>query len=103
MTMRYPSSDQTVPADAGECSVMTELFASVGVHVADEPSYNALIEHVDVAGIRSRADRGKATLHGRCWRLNDGLEVWAVLFERQGESYFADCRPAFRSRYPRIL
>ena len=101
--MSHPSKDQTSQADAGESSVMTELFASVGVQVSDEPSYNSLIEYVDAAGSRSRAVRGKATLHGRCWKLGDGLEVWAVLFEQSDESYFADCRPAFRSRYPRAL
>lgn len=101
--MSYPSKDQTSQTDAGESSVMTELFASVGVQVTDEPSYNSLIEYVDAAGLRSRAARGKATLHGRCWKLGDGLEVWAVLFEQSDESYFADCRPAFRSRYPRAL
>ena len=101
--MAYPSKDETSEPDAGESSVMTELFASVGVQVTDEPSYNTLIEYVDTAGLRSRAARGRATLHGRCWRLGDGLEVWAVLFEQNDESYFADCRPAFRSRYPRAI
>src|SRR5438128_11914002 len=101
--MSYPSKDQTSQADAGESSVMTELFASVGVQVTDEPSYNSLIEYVDAAGVRSRAARGKAMLHGRCWKLGDGLEVWAVLFEQGDESYLADCRPAFRSRYARAL
>lgn len=95
--------NQASPAEAGESSVMTELFASVGVQVTDEASYNSLIEYVDAAGTRSRATRGKAILHGRCWKLGDGLEVWAVLFEQGDESYFADCRPAFRSRYPRAL
>jgi hypothetical protein len=97
------TKEQTNPNEAGESAVMTELFASVGVQVTDEPSYNSLIEYVDAAGQRSRAVRGKATLHGRCWKLGDGLEVWAVLFEQSDESYFADCRPAFRSRYPRAL
>lgn len=101
--MAYPSRDQTSETDTSESSVMTELFASVGVQVTDEPSYNSLIEYVDAAGLRSRAARGKATLHGRCWKLGDGLEVWAVLFEQNDESYFADCRPAFRSRYPRAI
>src|ERR1043165_8702905 len=101
--MAHPSKDQTGQADAGESSVMTELFASVGVQVSDEPSYNSLIEYVDAAGLPARAVRSKATLQGRCWKLGDGLEVWAVLFEQSDESYFADCRPAFRSRYPRAL
>ena len=101
--MAHPSKEQTNQDDAGESSVMTELFASVGVQVTDETSYNSLIEYVDAAGLRSRAMRGKTTLHGRCWKLGDGLEVWAVLFEQSDESYFADCRPAFRSRYPRAM
>src|SRR5437868_483044 len=101
--MSFPSKEQTNQDDAGESSVMTELFASVGVQVTDETSYNSLIEYVDAAGLRSRAMRGKTTLHGRCWKLGDGLEVWAVLFEKSTESYFADCRPAFRSRYPRVV
>src|SRR5205085_1547663 len=95
--------DQASQAEGEESSLMTELFASVGVQVTDEPSYNSLIEYVDAAGARSRAARGKATLHGRCWKLGDGLEVWAVLFEQGDEAYFADCRPGFRSRYPRAL
>src|SRR5437764_4496170 len=95
--------DQASQAEGEESSLMTELFASVGVQVTDEPSYNSLIEYVDAAGVRSRAARGKAMLHGRCWKLGDGLEVWAVLFEQGDESYFADCRPAFRSRYARAL
>lgn len=101
--MSHPSKEQTDATEAGESSVMTELFASVGVQVTDEPSYNSLIEYVDAAGQRSRTARGKATMHGRCWKLGDGLEVWAVLLEQSEESYFADCRPAFRSRYPRAL
>jgi len=96
-------NDQATQAEGEESSLMTELFASVGVQVTDEPSYNSLIEYVDAAGVRSRSARGRATLHGRCWKLGDGLEVWAVLFEQGEESYFADCRPAFRSRYPRAL
>jgi hypothetical protein len=97
------SKEEAGEVDCSEHSVMTELFASVGVQVTDEASYNSLIEYVDAAGSRSRAARGAATLHGRCWKLGDGLEVWAVLFEKSNESYFADCRPAFRSRYPRAL
>jgi Domain of unknown function, E. rectale Gene description (DUF3881) len=95
--------DETTQVVTGESSVMTELFASVGVQVTDEASYNTLIEYVDAAGARSRTARGQVTLHGRCWKLGDGLEVWAVLFEQGDKSYFADCRPAFRSRYPRAL
>ena len=42
-------------------------------------------------------------LHGGCWKLGDGLEVWSILYESGAELYYADCRPAFRSRYVRTI
>src|SRR5262249_6429947 len=36
-------------------------------------------------------------------RLGDGLEVWSILYEHKRELYYADCRPAFRSRYLRSV
>ncbi|HJQ68927.1 MAG TPA: DUF3881 family protein [Blastocatellia bacterium] len=79
--------------------VMVELFASIGFEVADEDSYNLLAEYAENSGERSRVHRGDVTLHGRCWKLSEGLEVWSILYERAAEIYYADCRPAFRSRY----
>jgi hypothetical protein len=79
--------------------VMVELFASIGFEVADEDSYNLLAEYAENSGERSRVHRGDVTLHGRCWRLAEGIEVWSILYERATEIYYADCRPAFRSRY----
>jgi len=39
-------------------------------------------------------------LHGRCWKLGEGLEVWTVLYESgSGDLFYADCRPGFRARY----
>ena len=39
-------------------------------------------------------------LHGRCWKLGEGLEVWTVLYESgSGDVFYADCRPGFRARY----
>ena len=39
-------------------------------------------------------------LHGRCWKLGEGLEVWTVLYESgTGDIFYADCRPGFRARY----
>jgi hypothetical protein len=80
-------------------AVMAELFGAIGFEVSDEDSYNLLAEYTETSGERSRIHRGEATLHGRCWKVGGGLEVWSILFERDAEVYYADCRPAFRSRY----
>jgi hypothetical protein len=82
---------------------MAELFDSNGFDINDEDSYNLLVECAEASGARSVIHRGDATLHGRCWKLGDGLEVWSVLYERKGEMYYADCRPAFRSRYVQTI
>jgi uncharacterized protein DUF3881 len=82
-------------------AVMAELFEAIGFEVADERSYNLLVEYVETNGHRTRAERGDAALHGRCWKVGDGLEVWSILYERGDDMYYADCRPAFRSRYVR--
>jgi hypothetical protein len=84
--------------DAG-AAAMAELFHSIGFEIADEHSYNRLVEYVEASGLRSQVERGEALIHGRCLKLGDGVEVWSVLFERGAEFYYADCRPAFRSRY----
>lgn len=82
---------------------MAELFEAIGFEVADEHSYNLLVEYVETNGHRTRTQRGEAALHGRCWKLGDGLEVWSILYEHGAELYYADCRPAFRSRYVRTV
>jgi hypothetical protein len=84
--------------DAG-ATAMAELFHSIGFDVGDENSYNRLVEYVESKGVRTNIDRGEAVLHGRCLKLGGGLEVWSVLYERGSDFYYADCRPAFRSRY----
>jgi len=86
-----------------EAAVMAELFQAIGFEVADEHSYNLLVEYVETNGQRTRAQRGDAALHGRCWKLGDGLEVWSILYEHGSDLYYADCRPAFRSRYVRTI
>ena len=84
-------------------AVMAELFEAIGFEVADERSYNLLVEYVETNGHRTRAHRGDAALHGRCWKIGDGLEVWSILYQRGSDLYYTDCRPAFRSRYVRRL
>lgn len=76
-----------------------DIFEAIGFDVVDEESYNLLAEYAERTGDRSAVYRADITLHGRCWKLGDGLEVWSVLYESPSELYYADCRPAFRSRY----
>lgn len=100
------TSKQREPLPDSEAAggvLMAELFASVGIDVCDEEAYNSLVEYVDGNGARTRADRGEASLHGRCWKIGNGLEIWSVLYERGATVYYADCRPAFRSRYLRTI
>jgi len=80
-------------------ALLAEIFEAIGFEIKDEESYNLLAEHADKIGERSCVYRGHATLHGRCWKLGHGLEVWSVLYETGADMYYADCRPAFRSRY----
>jgi hypothetical protein len=78
---------------------MGEPFDAIGFKVNDEASYHALAEEAHQLGAVSRARREQATLHGCCWRLGDGLEVWTVLHESKEGLFYADCRPAFRGRH----
>ncbi|HUK89205.1 MAG TPA: hypothetical protein VLZ81_02310 [Blastocatellia bacterium] len=80
-------------------ALLAEIFAAIGFDIKDEESYNALAELAERSGERSCAYRAGATIHGRCWKLGGGLEVWSVLYESDRELYCADCRPAFRGRY----
>ena len=84
-------------------AVMAELFEAIGFDVPDEDSYNLLAEYAETSGERSHVHRGAATLHGRCWKLGEGLEVWSIVYDGASQLYYADCRPAFRSRYVRTV
>lgn len=97
------SSEQPIDPELENSAVMAELFRTIGFQIADERSYNWLVEYVDNNGARTRAQRGDATLHGRCWKISEGLEVWSILYEQGAQFYYADCRPAFRSRYVRAI
>lgn len=83
--------------------IMAEAFAAIGFEVLEEDSYNLLAEYTEANGEPSRIYRGETALHGRCWKIGQGLEVWATLFEENGKWDYADCRPAFRSRYVQTL
>jgi len=97
--MSYPGSHQPFNNEPFSGTVMAELFEAIGFEVADEETYTSLAEYAENSGERSYIHRRDATLHGRCWKIGGGLEVWSVLYERDGDLFYADCRPAFRSRY----
>lgn len=78
---------------------MSELFESIGFEIEGEDSYEVIADYAESSGERTSQYRSNATLHGWCWKMGDGLEVWSVLYDRDGKIYYADCRPAFRSRY----
>lgn len=79
---------------------MSSPFDSIGLEVRGEQAFNVLAEQAGTQGEASRLARRGAVLHGRCWKLGEGLEVWTVLYESEtGEVFYADCRPGFRARY----
>ena len=85
---------------------MEETFEAIGIDVPSEKDFNHLAERAGDQGEPTQLCRRGAVLHGRCWKLGDGLEVWTVLYESgTGEIFYADCRPGFRARSitPRIL
>ena len=101
--MSKPVAEEAAERQSANQALMAELFEAIGFEVADERSYNLLIEYVETNGHRTQVERGEAALHGRCWKVGDGLEIWSVLYENATDLYYADCRPAFRSRYVRTI
>lgn len=77
---------------------MAEPFTAIGFHVNDQASYEALAAEARLNGAMTQARRDLTTLHGCCWELGGGLEVWTILHESQAGVCYADCRPAFRGR-----
>jgi hypothetical protein len=79
---------------------MNATFATIGLEVPSEKAFNYLAERAGDQGEATQLNRRGAVLHGRCWKLGEGLEVWTVLYESDGgEVFYADCRPGFRARY----
>lgn len=60
---------------------MGEPFSAIGFKITDEASYQALAEEAQQRGTPSQAKREQGVLHGRCWSLGSGLEVWTMLYE----------------------
>ena len=79
---------------------MDVTFETIGLEVPSEKAFNYLAERAGDQGEPTQVSRRGAVLHGRCWKLGDGLEVWTVLYESgTGDIFYADCRPGFRARY----
>ncbi|MEW6731892.1 MAG: DUF3881 family protein [Acidobacteriota bacterium] len=82
---------------------MGTTFDAVGFSIADDEAYNQLAEHAGEMGSRSTIYRRGARLHGCCFKLGQGLEIWTVLYESEQGLFYADCRPAFRPDHITIL
>jgi hypothetical protein len=78
---------------------MEETFRAIGFEIPDEAAYNTVAEMAEARGTRTRIRRRDVTLHGCCWKVGCGVEVWTILYESPDEYYYADCRPAFRPRH----
>jgi hypothetical protein len=79
---------------------MNPTFETIGLEVSTEKAFNYLAERAGDQGEPTQLSRRGAVLHGRCWKLGEGLEVWTVLYESgSGDVFYADCRPGFRARY----
>src|SRR5438874_13391619 len=82
---------------------MDATFETIGLEVPSEKAINFLAERAENHGEPTRLLRRGAVLHGRCWKLGEGLEVWTVLYESgTGEVFYANCRPGFRSEERRV-
>jgi len=79
---------------------MDSTFATIGLDLQSERAFTLLAERAGDHGEPTQLLRHGAVLHGRCWKLGEGLEVWTVLYESDtGEVFYVDCRPGFRARY----
>src|SRR5437660_12275501 len=79
---------------------MDATFETIGLEVPSEKAINFLAERAENQGEPTQLLRRGAVLHGCCWQLGEGLEVWTVLYESEtGDVFYANCRPGFRARY----
>lgn len=83
---------------------MEIAFDAIGLEIPNDQAFDNLAADAGRHGESSSLPRGSGVLHGKCWRLGEGLEVWAVMYEsNSGEIHRAVCRPAFRARYARRI
>ncbi|MGI9054741.1 MAG: hypothetical protein ACR2F2_02940 [Pyrinomonadaceae bacterium] len=79
---------------------MEIAFNAIGLKISSENTFSDIAANADKNGEPSVLLRKCGKLHGHCWKLGAGLEVWSVLYESAtGEILRNDCRPAFRARY----
>jgi hypothetical protein len=79
---------------------MDATFRAIGLELPSKKDFNLLVERAGDQGEPTYLPCHGAVLHGRCWKLGEGLEVWTMLYESDdGEIFYADCRPGFRARY----
>ncbi len=77
-----------------------EIFNAIGLKIPKGKTLSDLAADAERRGEASLSTRSGGTVHGRCWRIGLGLEVWTTLYESEtGEVFYADCRPGFRARY----
>ncbi|MEJ7712456.1 MAG: hypothetical protein WKF84_22035 [Pyrinomonadaceae bacterium] len=63
---------------------MDATFQTIGIDVPSEKDFNSPAERAGDQGEATRLLlRHGAVLHGRCWKLGEGLEVWTVLYESE--------------------
>ena len=83
---------------------MEITFNAIGLEISNQKAFNTLADNAEKCGEVSFIARKGGILHGRCWRLGEGLEVWTVLYESEtGEVVQADCRPGFRAQFSQRL
>ena len=81
-----------------------EIFNAIGLEIPKEKTLSDLAEDAEIRGEASHSARSGGVIHGRCWRIGLGLEVWTILNESEtGEVFYADCRPGFRARYTQTI
>jgi len=77
-----------------------EIFNAIGLEIPKGKTLNDLAEDAEKFGELSLSTRESGVIHGRCWRIGFGLEVWTVFYESIiGEIFYADCRPGFRAQH----
>jgi hypothetical protein len=83
---------------------MEIVFNAIGIEVPNKTAFNNIAENAEKRGEASLSTNSDGVIHGRCWRIGLGLEVWTILSEsKTGEIFYADCRPGFRARYTQVL
>lgn len=80
---------------------MEIAFDAIGLDIQNRIN---LAEDVEKRGEVSRLTHKGGILHGHCWRIGEGLEVWTVNYQSEtGELVQTDCCPGFRARFHHLI